>query len=53
MDTPTENEINDVIEQCRDAENEGSSKYPGMSYEQGVIAGILWVQGHEGDPINE
>ena len=42
---PTLDEINDVINECSDLENEGTSKYPGMTYEQGVKAGIDWATG--------
>ena len=35
-------EIDRLIEQCFDAENDGS-KYPGMSYEEGIRATIDWL----------
>lgn len=28
---------------------EGSSRFPGMSYEQGVLAAIEWALGHTND----
>lgn len=41
-----DSEIDDVIGQCCDAEQTGS-KWPGMSYEQGVDAAIRWIIGDE------
>ena len=38
----SEQEIWDLLNQCSEAENEGVSKYPGMSYEQGVILPVAW-----------
>jgi hypothetical protein len=40
-----EAEIDDVLNQCADAEDEGRSQYPGMTYEQGVRIGIEWLLG--------
>lgn len=45
--TPEEKEINDLLNACSDQENEGGSKYPGMTYEQGISAAINWILGHE------
>lgn len=53
MNTPTQSEIDDVLNKCMDAENSGTSIYPGMSYEQGVRAGIEWMTGESGNPIEE
>lgn len=50
----TEQEIWDLLSQCLDTENSGSSNYPGMSYEQGIKAAIEWITGETEDhPINE
>lgn len=50
----TDEEIWDLLNQCSYAENEGVSKYPGMSYEQGIKAAIEWITGDINDhPINE
>ena len=43
---PTEKEINDVLDKCADAENEGKTRWRSMTYEQGVRAGIEWVLGN-------
>lgn len=50
---PDENEIDDVLNQCAEAADEGQSKYPGMSYEQGVEAGIRWMQGTDPHPLDD
>ncbi len=39
----TDDEIHNVLDWC--LENDGRSHYPGMSYEQGVEAALLWVTG--------
>lgn len=50
----TEQEIWDLLNQCADAENDGVSNYPGMTYEQGIKAAIEWITGDTEDhPINE
>ena len=42
---PSHELIDKVLERCIDSNNVGS-QYPGMTYEQGVLAGIEWVLGH-------
>lgn len=50
----TEDEINNLLNQCSDAEEEGVSKYPGMKYEDGIKAAIEWLLGYiEDHPLNE
>ena len=46
----TDEEIGDVLDICAEAEAEGSA-FSGMTYEQGVEAGIRWVtkEGYEDD----
>ena len=39
----TDAEIEDLLEQCWEAENEGKTKYRGMTYEQGIKAAINWL----------
>ncbi|MBQ8969212.1 MAG: hypothetical protein IJ064_05730 [Bacteroidaceae bacterium] len=53
MNVPSENEINDVLNQCIDIEDECGSKWPGMSYEQGVRAAIEWMQGNGPNPLED
>ena len=43
--TRDEAKIDDVLNKCADAEDEGRSQYPGMTYEQGVRIGIEWLLG--------
>jgi len=50
---PTQNEIDDVLNTCMEAEDDGRSIYPGMSYEQGVLAAINWMRGDGVHPIEE
>lgn len=50
----SEQEIWDLLNQCADAEETGDSKYPGMSYEQGIKVAIEWMTGDTNNhPINE
>jgi hypothetical protein len=51
--SPTEDEINDVLNTCMAAEEEGSSIYPGMTYEQGVAMAINWMLGDGGHPTED
>ena len=50
---PDSDIIDAVSDWCRDSENEGSSNFPGMSYEQGVLAAIDWMLGHTTVAPNE
>ena len=52
MATPTQSEIDDVLNQCADAIDDGS-RWPGMSYEQGVEAAIRWMLGDFENPMSE
>ncbi len=52
MNTPKQSEIDDVLNACCEAEEEGSN-WPGMSYEQGVQAAILWMQGYGSNPMED
>ena len=45
--TPTIKEIDDVLNQCDDAEVNGEEKFPGMTYEQGIAYAIRWLIGQE------
>jgi hypothetical protein len=45
MGDRAEEEIDDVLERVTDLINEGRTKYPGMTYEQGVEAAIRWMTG--------
>ena len=49
MTIPTKTEIEQVIDECFEHECEGTTKCPGMSYEEGVIAALNWVSGETDD----
>jgi hypothetical protein len=42
----TDEETDELLNKCSDQENKGGSKYPGMTYEQGIQAGISWLLGY-------
>lgn len=57
MSTPevkrTQEEIDEVLNKAADGMDDGS-KWPGMSYEQGVDAAIRWLTGEsEDNPMDE
>jgi len=41
--TKTDAEIDDLIQQCMDAEEQGTTKFRGMTYEQGIKNALDWV----------
>lgn len=47
----TEQEIDDVLGMCIDSYNNGASRYPGMTYEQGIEAAIEWMRGNGEHPF--
>ncbi len=53
MSKPNESEINDVLDSCMDSEDEGGSKWPGMTYEQGVSAAVNWMTGDGNNPMED
>lgn len=52
MARPTEDEIQDQISEALAAQDEGS-RWPGMSYEQGVEAALRWAIGEDDQPPME
>ena len=49
----TQSEIFDVLDKCAEGFENGSA-YPGMSYEEGVRAGIEWLIGDtDENPFDE
>lgn len=36
-------EIDQLLNECQDKTNEGGSKFPGMTYEQGIVEAIEWL----------
>ncbi|MBO5602923.1 MAG: hypothetical protein J5957_10060 [Prevotella sp.] len=49
---PTENEINNVLNECSEREELGETKYPGKTYEEGVKAALEWAQGYGENPMD-
>lgn len=51
---PTEEQLDDALNTAYEIKDEMGSKWPGMSYEDGVIATIEWVKGdREEHPFEE
>lgn len=46
---PSQSMIDSVLNLAANSEEHGRSAYPGQTYEEGVIAGIRWLQG-QGEP---
>ena len=53
MSRPTQDEVDEVLNQCMDQADEGGSRFPGMTYEQGVEAAIRWMQGTDENPLSD
>ena len=53
MSKPTQDEIDEVLNQCAEAADSGESKFWGMSYEQGVEAAIRWLTEGDQNPMAE
>lgn len=50
----TDEEINDLLNRCMEAEGNAKSKYPSMTYEQGVLYTIRWLfDASESHPLDE
>lgn len=49
---PTENEINNVLNECMEKEELGETRYPGMTYEQGIKAALECAQGYGENPLD-
>lgn len=49
MNKPTNDEIDDVLDWCLEAEETGTN-FGGMTYEQGVSAAIYWMRGDGENP---
>lgn len=45
----TEKEIRELIAAALEYVHKGGSKYPGMSYEEGVVAALDWITGETDD----
>lgn len=50
----TDQEINQLLNQCTEAEEMSTTKFPGMSYEQGIKEAINWLTGNSiCNPLDE
>lgn len=38
-------EVDDTLNKAQEQEDNGGSRWPGMTYEQGVVAAIMWLTG--------
>lgn len=47
---PTKQQIDNVLNQCSDLEDSGANPFYGMTYAQGVKAGIEWMLGEADEP---
>lgn len=45
--------IDDLLDKCAEMFDEGGSKFPGMTYEQGLSAMYSWLVGEADDDIYE
>jgi len=51
---PTDKEINDVLNKASDENSKGNTKWPGMTYEQGVENALMWVFGdNDNNPMED
>lgn len=48
----TEAEINMLLNNCSLADEFGSTLYPGMTYEQGIKAALLWLLDGQEHPFS-
>lgn len=53
MATPTQDQVDEVLNQCAEAADSGDSKYPAMSYEQGVEYAIRWMTENGPHPLED
>ena len=49
----TNEEIDEVMNECIVQIDKGTSKYPGMSYEEGVAAALRWIQEEGENPMKD
>lgn len=45
----TREEVDELLNQVSERQNEGGSRFPGQTFEEGVEAGIRWVLGEVDD----
>ncbi len=39
----TDEDVEELVDRCIEAEDTGRSKFPGMNYEQGITAALHWA----------
>lgn len=50
----TDEEIDKLLNEVEEASDSGERRFPGMSYEEGVAAGIKWLLGDtDGHPYED
>lgn len=49
MIEPTQSDIDTVLDKCSESQDIGESRYPGMTYEEGLRDAIEWMQGDADD----
>lgn len=49
MSIRPEKQIDEAINKCMEQEEKGGSKWPGMTYEQGVSEALRWMTGATDD----
>jgi hypothetical protein len=50
----TEEEIEDLLATAYEVKDEGGSRYPGMSFEDGITETLEWIKGdREENPLEE
>jgi len=54
MSAPTQEQIDEALNAASESMEAGVSKWPGMTYEQGVDATIRWMSGESDEsPMSE
>jgi len=50
---PSKDQIYEVIDTCMQREDEGTTAWPGMTYEQGVANALRWALGEGETPLED
>lgn len=53
MAAPNEDEMNEQINFTMESVEQGTTRWPGMTYEQGVDAALRWAMGESDEPPME
>ena len=49
----TQNELDDLRARAWESIEQGTTVFPGMTYEEGVSATLAWLVGDDSDPMDE